>query len=113
MPFERPATRTQYGELNFSEGGAPDYYADFEDAMVRSAGFFGAQTYLDDPRLSRYDGMSEPSYSNVDAPDAFFMPVVSDELSALYKGIYPLDMQPTFVEPMPWDRPGLVGSGLG
>jgi hypothetical protein len=53
MPPQMMAMRKHYGELNYSEGGTPDYFGDYESALRAGAQRFNVGAVYSVPRVTR------------------------------------------------------------
>jgi hypothetical protein len=120
------ATRHQYGDLNFSEGGAEDSFSGYEDALRAAADKFNVGSVYVRPTVRK--GGVLPGDNGIMPTRNMWYGVIHANLSPVgltagqtylfqtagnpvgWAGDAPLDLQPGMVRAAPWRRnaPGSV-----
>jgi hypothetical protein len=120
----RPATRLQYGEFNFSEGGASDRWGGYEDALRTGADEFNTGHVYDIPTTGV--GGVRPGDNGILFRQGQYLGVLRATLapsgitpgqtylarqSSGWPGDTPLDLQAQVRRPAPWRKgtPLLLG----
>lgn len=120
----KPAARAQYGQLNYSEGGTPDFFAEWEGHLVASAphmnagrvyemtdvcppnanGQCGARGGLMPTRDMYYGVFRALTFGGFGIPTYLSNPDLTN-----WSGDAPVALQPTTANPPPWVKN--VGKG--